>query len=102
MIAQIPPSYRAEHGQGGTDTRQRNLHHLFKWLAARYEHADPWAGELLVRYGPVKSRPSTLAEDGRDFRHMQRLRRRVAATMTIYSGRISDGRASSICVLLDF
>jgi integrase/recombinase XerD len=55
--------YRAEHGQGGTDTRQRNLHHLFKWLAARYGHADPWASGDLVRYGPVKSRPSTLAEE---------------------------------------
>jgi site-specific recombinase XerD len=55
--------YRAEHGQGGTNTRQRNLHHLFKWLAVRYGHADPWVGEHLVRYGPVKSRPSTLAEE---------------------------------------
>jgi integrase/recombinase XerD len=42
--------------------RQRNLHHLFKWLALRYEHPDPWTGDL-VRYGPVKSRPSTLAEE---------------------------------------
>ncbi len=28
----------------------------------RYEHPDPWSGDL-VRYGPVKSRPSTLAEE---------------------------------------
>lgn len=54
--------YRNAHSQGGTNTRQRNLHHLFKWLALRYGHPDPWT-EDLVRYGPVKSRPSTLAED---------------------------------------
>ncbi len=56
-------SYRAEHGQGGTNTRQRNLHHLFKWLALKYGHQDPWTSPDLVRYGPVKSRPSTLAEE---------------------------------------
>ena len=55
-------AYRNAHSQGGTNTRQRNLHHLFKWLALRYDHPDPWSGDL-VRYGPVKSRPSTLAED---------------------------------------
>jgi hypothetical protein len=54
-------AYRNAHSQGGTSTRQRNLHHLFKWLALRYEHPDPWTGDI-VRYGPVKSRPSTLAE----------------------------------------
>jgi hypothetical protein len=54
--------YRNAHGQGGTNTRQRNLHHLFKWLALRYGHPDPWAGDM-VRYGPVKVRPSTLAEE---------------------------------------
>jgi hypothetical protein len=36
-------AYRAGHGQGGTNNRQRNLHHLFKWLAMRYAHPDPWA-----------------------------------------------------------
>jgi integrase/recombinase XerD len=56
-------AYRAGHGQGGTNNRQRNLHHLFKWLVMRYAHPDPWASPELVRYGPVKSRPSTLAED---------------------------------------
>lgn len=38
------------------------LHHLFKWLAVRYDHPDPWTDDM-ARYGPVKSRPSTLAED---------------------------------------
>ena len=54
-------AYRNTHSQGGTNTRQRNLHHLFKWLALRYDHPDPWTDDM-VRYGPVQSRPSTLAE----------------------------------------
>lgn len=53
-------SYRNSHTQNGTNTRQRNLHHLFKWLVVRYNHPDPWDSLELVRYGPVKSRPSTL------------------------------------------
>jgi integrase/recombinase XerD len=62
VLNQFFADYRNSHSQGGTNTRQRNLHHLFKWLALRYEHPDPWSGDL-VRYGPVKSRPSTLAEE---------------------------------------
>jgi len=54
--------YRNSHSQGGTNTRQRNLHTLFKWLATSSGHPDPWT-EDLVRYGPAKSRPSTLAEE---------------------------------------
>jgi site-specific recombinase XerD len=54
-------AYRNSHSQGGTSTRQRNLHHLFKWLALRYDNPDPWTDDM-VRYGPVQSRPSTLAE----------------------------------------
>jgi integrase/recombinase XerD len=54
-------AYRNAHSQGGTNTRQRNLHHLFKWLALRYDNPDPWTDDM-VRYGPVQSRPSTLAE----------------------------------------
>ena len=53
--------YRNAHGQGGTNTRQRNLHPLVKWLEASHGHPDPWTDDL-VRYSPVKSRPSTLAE----------------------------------------
>jgi site-specific recombinase XerD len=34
-------AYRNSHSQGGTNTRQRNLHHMFKWLALRYDHQDP-------------------------------------------------------------
>src|SRR3984885_3400693 len=40
---------------------RRNLHHLFTWLALRYDHPDPWTDDM-VRYGPVQSRPSTLDE----------------------------------------
>jgi integrase/recombinase XerD len=62
MLNRFFSAYRSGHEQGGTNTRQRNLHPLFKWLAAVHDHPDPWTDEL-VRYGPVKSRPSTLAEE---------------------------------------
>jgi hypothetical protein len=62
VLNQFFAAYRNAHSQGGANTRQRNLHHLFKWLALRYNHPDPWADDM-VRYGPEKSRPSTLAED---------------------------------------
>jgi integrase/recombinase XerD len=52
--------YFRTHTQGGTNTRQRNLHHLFKWLAKTRHHPDPWTPEL-VRYGPADVPPSTLA-----------------------------------------
>jgi len=59
VLNRFSSDYWNSHTQGGTNTRQRNLHHLFKWLAIRYHHPDPWAGDL-VRYGPAKTRPSTL------------------------------------------
>ncbi len=54
--------YLAGHGQGGTNTRQRNLRHLFTWLEEACEHPHPYTGTL-HRYGPVKTRPSTLAQE---------------------------------------
>ena len=33
MLNRFFADYHREHGQGGTNNRQRNLHHLFKWLA---------------------------------------------------------------------
>ena len=37
-------AYRNAHSQGGTNTRQRNLHHLFKWLALRSTtRTRPWS-----------------------------------------------------------
>jgi integrase/recombinase XerD len=55
-------SYLASHSQGGTNTKQRNLRHLFTWLAVEYGHPHPYT-DGLVRYAPVKVRPSTLAAD---------------------------------------
>jgi hypothetical protein len=52
--------YRA-HTQGGTNARQRNLHHLFKWLLRTRGHQDPWtrlcpgAGTAAVGTGSVGS-----------------------------------------------
>jgi integrase/recombinase XerD len=66
MLNRFFDGYRNAHTQNGTNTRQRNLHHIFKWLASRYGHDDPWGSSELVRYGPVKSRPSTL---GTEFIH---------------------------------
>jgi hypothetical protein len=54
--------YHAAHGQGGTNTKQRNLRHLFTWLEAQYDHPHPYTDEL-NRYAPVKTRPSTLSVD---------------------------------------
>ena len=50
-------AHRNAHSQGGTNTRQRNLHHLFKWLAVRYGHPDPWTDDM-VRYGLRRIRQS--------------------------------------------
>ena len=54
--------YHGTHSQGGTNTKQRNLRHLFTWLAVEYGHPHPYT-DALVRYAPVKTRPSTLAAD---------------------------------------
>jgi hypothetical protein len=54
--------YHAGHGQGGTNTKQRNLRHLFTWLEAEYDHPHPYTDDL-NRYAPVKVRPSTLSLD---------------------------------------
>jgi len=62
MLNRFFADYRKTHTQGGTNTRQRNLHHLFTWLEKAYGHPDPWNGDL-VRYGPGKNRPSTLSEE---------------------------------------
>jgi hypothetical protein len=39
MLNEFFSAYRNSHSQGGTNTRRRNLHHLFKWLALRYDHS---------------------------------------------------------------
>ncbi len=50
----------AAHGQGGTNTKQRNLRHLFTWPERDHDHPHPYT-EDLQRYSPAKNRPSTLA-----------------------------------------
>jgi site-specific recombinase XerD len=54
--------YYNSHGQGGTNTKQRNLRHLFTWLSAEYDHPHPYTDDL-VRYAPAKVRPVTLATE---------------------------------------
>jgi site-specific recombinase XerD len=52
--------YLSAHGQAGTNTRQRNLRHLFTWLESAYGHPHPYTDQL-NRYAPLKVRPSTLS-----------------------------------------
>jgi integrase/recombinase XerD len=52
-------SYLGEHSQGGTNTKQRNLRHLFTWLENTYDHPHPYTDDL-QRYGPQSNRPVTL------------------------------------------
>jgi integrase/recombinase XerD len=54
--------YNAAHTRGGTNTKQRNLRHLFTWLEAEYDHPHPYTDEL-NRYAPSAGRPSTLSTD---------------------------------------
>lgn len=61
MLNRFFATYLAAHGQGGTNTLQRNLRHLFTWLETEYDHPHPY-GAGLQRYAPAKTRPSTLAE----------------------------------------
>ncbi|HTU76972.1 MAG TPA: hypothetical protein VMG38_25970 [Trebonia sp.] len=56
-------AYHSAHSQGGTNTKQRNLRHLFTWLEVAYGHPHPYTSAL-VRFAPVVGRPST----SRDFR----------------------------------
>ena len=53
-------AYFRAHGQGGTNTKQRNLRHLFSWLEREHDQPHPYTDDL-QRYTPAKTRPSTLA-----------------------------------------
>jgi integrase/recombinase XerD len=59
---QLFHDYNAAHTRGGTNTKQRNLRHLFTWLEAEYDHPHPYTDEL-SRYAPAAGRPSTLSAD---------------------------------------
>jgi integrase/recombinase XerD len=54
--------YNDAHTRGGTNTKQRNLRHLFTWLEAEYDHPHPYTDDL-SRYAPAAGRPSTLSAD---------------------------------------
>lgn len=54
--------YLKTHTQGGTNTLQRNLAHLFGFLDEVHDHPNPYTARL-NRYAPEKKRPATLAED---------------------------------------
>jgi site-specific recombinase XerD len=54
--------YHNAHTRGGTNTKQRNLRHLFTWLEANYDHPHPYTDDP-SRYAPSAGRPSTLSAD---------------------------------------
>lgn len=60
MLNRFFATYFRAHGQGGTNTKQRNLRHLFSWLEREHDHPHPYTDDL-QRYTPAKTRPSTLA-----------------------------------------
>jgi site-specific recombinase XerD len=60
MLNRFFSDYLRGHGQTGTNTKQRNLRHLFTWLEQRYGHAHPYTDQL-NRYAALKTRPSTLS-----------------------------------------
>jgi site-specific recombinase XerD len=62
MLNRFFASYLKAHSQGGTNTLQRNLAHIFVWLDETYDHPNPYTARL-NRYAPVKKRPATLAEE---------------------------------------
>jgi integrase/recombinase XerD len=60
MLNRFFADYLSSHGQTGTNTKQRNLRHLFTWLERRYGHPHPYTDDL-NRYAALKTRPSTLS-----------------------------------------
>jgi integrase/recombinase XerD len=62
MLNRFFARYLKTHSQGGTNTLQRNLAHLFGWLDEVYDHPNPYTARL-NRYAPTKKRPATLAEE---------------------------------------
>jgi integrase/recombinase XerD len=62
MLNRFLAAYLKTHTQGGTNTLQRNLAHLFEWLDQAHDHPSPYT-DRLNRYAPAKKRPATLAEE---------------------------------------
>lgn len=49
---------------GGTNTKQRNLRHLFTWLEEEYEKPHPYKSNELKKFNaPDQGKPKTLASD---------------------------------------
>jgi site-specific recombinase XerD len=61
VLNQFFRDYLAAHCQNGTNTKQRNLRHLFTWLEEACGHPHPYTSKL-HRYSPVRTRPATLAQ----------------------------------------
>jgi site-specific recombinase XerD len=60
MLNRFFADYFASHTQGGTNTHQRNLAHLFIWLEKTQGLPTPYTAQL-NRYAPQTGSPSTLA-----------------------------------------
>ena len=56
MLNRFFRDYQAAHGLSGTNTKQRNLRHLFTWLEDEYDHPHPYTPRL-NRYAPITGRP---------------------------------------------
>jgi integrase/recombinase XerD len=61
MLNRFFAAYLKTHTQGGTNTHQRNLSHLFTWLEAVYDVPSPYTAKL-QKYAPPKAQPSTLSD----------------------------------------
>lgn len=61
----VPKSPDGKGGYtGGTNTLQRNLRNIFKWMEVELDHPDPWADPLFQRYAAPKDLPpKTLSEE---------------------------------------
>ncbi|NNN32525.1 site-specific integrase [Streptomyces sp. S3(2020)] len=61
----VPKSQDGKGGYtGGTNTLQRNLRPLFKYLEEEYDHTSPYSSKKLHRYAtPPLGKPKTLSEE---------------------------------------
>ena len=63
MLNRFLRDYFRQHGQGGTHSQQRNMRHLFSYLARETGHPHPYT-DALHRYSEQKQRrPATLSAD---------------------------------------
>lgn len=63
MLNRFLRDYFRQRGQGGTHSQQRNMRHLFSYLAREVGHPHPYT-DALHRYSEQKQRrPATLSAD---------------------------------------